>query len=255
MKRLNIVVFGALLSWNTGFSQLSNSIADLQNGGSSLCTATNIKTGESMEGNCFLIKVSDRYYVITNYHIVDSLDYFTKQRVKGPCDLLEIVILKGIKTKTFSIKTSKEFNKWAQTTYYKKDSISDLVAYEVGNGADLSTAVIVNPDNDYQLKKGDEVFTVSAVHDDPFIYTYSIWAKVISDPSKDIVRFNRDLPIFATDRPIYPGMSGSPVFTWPDKSKPPVFAGVVFASSDKGEGLIWKKEDVLNLIKEIQRHH
>ncbi|MBX3256185.1 MAG: hypothetical protein KF862_18755 [Chitinophagaceae bacterium] len=47
------------------------------------------------------------------------------------------------------------------------------------------------------------------------------------------------------------GTSGSPVFTWKDKSKLPTLVGIVGANTEDGKGIIWKKEAITALITQL----
>ncbi len=80
-----------------------------------------------------------------------------------------------------------------------------------------------------------------------------LMARTISPPNHDVItRTKIRIPIIYINQSGAGGLSGSPVFVWPEKSKHPLFIGVYSGTNGNNHGFFWRPdvvEDLINMIK------
>ncbi|OGI16497.1 MAG: hypothetical protein A3J63_01455 [Candidatus Moranbacteria bacterium RIFCSPHIGHO2_02_FULL_40_12b] len=231
----------------------------------------------------FIYQKEDRWYIITNYHVVSGRNPETKE-----C-LSEELAIPNILSTTFWIKDKPGHRERKIINLYNKDnnpvwiehpqfgSKVDVVAIpipeEIIKGNNLFPINKIDFDNQFKCEVADDIFIIGYPFLEQEYLELPIWKKASIASEPDV---NRDqLPKFLVDTATRKGLSGSPAimqrtgFNQPVGSNPNIisddaifgrirkFAGIYSGRIGKDEskaqlGIIWKTrviDEILNSEK------
>lgn len=203
----------------------------------------------SYDGNGFFIRSNGNAFLITNLHNIDTIDYYTKASHNQPTP--QIVQYYCQRYKNFlgnAVAIRNGYSELFIPVLYQNRK-ADIAAIQVNIPDTIETVVF---DSDYKLSVNEEVFTVSIIRTSSGdFYNFVSFAKITTDPEKSVMTSFGELPVIFTDKHSIPGMSGSPVFVWPDHMKPPIFVGIL-SGNDNGYSFFWKAKILADFIKLVK---
>lgn len=201
-------------------------------------------------GMGFCVKHDSNYFLITNRHIVEKNDYYTNiSHNQATSNYVKITNLKYIRCTIKTVQIRNDSKELFYGNVYKSEP-TDIIAINIGL-ITLNTEIeSIDLNQNYNPKIDDEIFIISILKTRGGIGTFTMFSRIISDPSKDYNSNFGILPIVLLEKPSLSGMSGSPVFAWPDKNKSPIFIGIL-SGNDK-TGFYWRKDILIDLLHSIK---
>lgn len=215
------------------------------------------------KGSGFIVLKDSKRYLITNFHILQDTDYYSgiEHLPKGPYNNLRVWNLYKDSIKSY-FDIPLELN--GSPNYYRNsylDQLTDLAAFEIPDSINLNAILIDFKEyNKYKssiLNLNTEIY-VSGFPGfaDERVANIVLMAEIISPPNLDIItKTKKRVPIIYINQSGIGGLSGSPVFTFRDKNKPPIFIGVFSGTGLNNQGFFWRPdivEDLVNNIKPIK---
>ncbi|QEC68742.1 hypothetical protein FRZ67_16045 [Panacibacter ginsenosidivorans] len=260
MKLLSILILVFItnaLSCNSSAPVISNSfsLSSYQEGKAGIVTAYHSKDGHFfINGVGFVVKLDSIYLVITNRHNVSNNDFYTNKPGLSQEELLFVnfFTFKDQNYTAYDLPVRSGGTDLFFGNSYNSN-LTDLIGIPFKPNIEDIKFDPIDLNSNVQIKKGDEVFSISVITTESKMFSSFVkFATIVSDPAKEDSSEFGILPIVLLDKYSLPGNSGSPVFTWPDKSKSPIFVGIL-SGNVHGNGFFWRKDILVNLLNDIRK--
>ncbi len=210
---------------------------------------------KTIAGSGFVVIIDSIPYLITNRHNVEKNDYYTKElRIDEELNYLNVY---AFRYNEYSALRLEVRNNGTQLFYGNehKGRVTDVIALRMPQKSDQSKYDEINYKVDYDLKLEEEIFTISIFNSGGDNYrSFLLFGNIITNPDADITHNEYGvLPAFKINKHSLPGMSGSPVFVWPDKTKSPIFVGILSGNAD-GTAFVIRRSILIDLGEKIRNH-